>query len=219
MAGCHCAPLTFALCCSLKSLETLVQMGERIAVKPGSLFERTTSQKRQLALQTENSTVGVDLFQPVDASDTARLGNAHASTGSVCEEDLSSSAVAALSLEPQTLEGSGSEPQTSVHQSSASPQSTQYAAESQISMFQESPPYGAVSQSSGQLESGQIIDLYLVNDISAVIAVIMNTRQSQAMHTLHGQSLPMSSCRHGFNVGIAVCCIPINVCVSTHLHV
>lgn len=178
MAGRHCVQLTFALCCSLKSLETLVQMGERIAVKPGSLFERTTSQKRQLALQTENSTVGVDLFQPVDTPDTARLGNAHASTGSVSEEDLSSSAVAALTLEPQTLEGSGSEPQTSVHQTSASPQSFPQDAGSQSSMLQESPPPGSVSESSGQPGSHKTSDLHRLIDIQTAIAIIMITRQS-----------------------------------------
>ena len=49
-------------------------MGERIAVKPGSSFERTSSQKRQLALQTENSTVGISLFEGMSSSDAAMLG-------------------------------------------------------------------------------------------------------------------------------------------------
>ena len=44
-------------------------MGERIAVKPGSTFERTSSQKQQLALQTERSTVGISLFQDTAASE------------------------------------------------------------------------------------------------------------------------------------------------------
>jgi hypothetical protein len=49
-------------------------MGERVAVKKGSLFERTNSQKKQLALQTENSTVGISLFQDMSSTDSALLG-------------------------------------------------------------------------------------------------------------------------------------------------
>ena len=49
-------------------------MGERIAVKPGSHFERTSSQKQQLALLTEKSTIGISLFQDVASQDSALLG-------------------------------------------------------------------------------------------------------------------------------------------------
>lgn len=68
-------------------------MGERVAVKPGSAFERTNSQKRQLALQTENSTVGISLFQGMTSSDSAMLGG-DGSPGGQSEEELSSVAYA-----------------------------------------------------------------------------------------------------------------------------
>ena len=45
-----------------------------MAVKKGSLFERTNSQKKKLALQTENSTVGISLFQDLSSADSAMLG-------------------------------------------------------------------------------------------------------------------------------------------------
>ena len=45
-------------------------MGERIAVKPGSTFERSSSQKKQLALQTERSTVGISMFHALALSDS-----------------------------------------------------------------------------------------------------------------------------------------------------
>ena len=63
------------LYCSLKSLETLVKMGERIAVKPGSAFERTSSQKKQLALQTEKSTVGISMFHDLASADLTALSS------------------------------------------------------------------------------------------------------------------------------------------------
>ena len=97
-------------------------MGERIAVKPGSVFERTKSQKRQLALQTENSTVGINLFQALDSSDISRLGGTEASSDNVSEEELSSSAFATLSSDTQPSETSvtqGAMPQSSTPQSSA----------------------------------------------------------------------------------------------------
>ena len=49
-------------------------MGERIAVKPGSHFERTSSQKQQLALVTEKSTVGISLFQDMASQDSGLSG-------------------------------------------------------------------------------------------------------------------------------------------------
>ena len=87
------------IACSLKSLETLVKMGERVAVKKGSLFERTNSQKKQLALQTENSTVGISLFQDMSSTDSALLGgdpqgDPHGPSRSQSEEQLSSGAFA-----------------------------------------------------------------------------------------------------------------------------
>lgn len=68
-------------------------MGERVAVKRGSTFERTSSQKKQLALQTENSTVGISLFQGLTSTDSAMLGEDHHSR-SQSEEELSSAAFA-----------------------------------------------------------------------------------------------------------------------------
>ena len=50
-------------------------MGERIAAKPGSIFERTSSQKKQLALQTEKSTVGISMFQDLASADTAAMSS------------------------------------------------------------------------------------------------------------------------------------------------
>ena len=68
-------------------------MGERVAVKKGSMFERTKSQKKQLALQTENSTVGISLFQDLSSADSAMLeGDPHGRSQS--EEELSSAAFA-----------------------------------------------------------------------------------------------------------------------------
>ncbi len=72
-------------------------MGERVAVKKGSLFERTNSQKKQLALQTENSTVGISLFQDLSSADSALLGGTphgdpHGHGRSQTEEELSSAA-------------------------------------------------------------------------------------------------------------------------------
>lgn len=65
-------------------------MGERIAVKPGSTFERTSSQKRQLALQTEKSTVGVSILHDLAVADstiaqTADSQLSHSSTSSLEE--------------------------------------------------------------------------------------------------------------------------------------
>lgn len=68
-------------------------MGERVAVKRGSTFERTSSQKKQLALQTENSTVGISLFQGLTSTDNAMLGEDRHSR-SQSEEELSSAAFA-----------------------------------------------------------------------------------------------------------------------------
>lgn len=93
-------------------------MGERIAVKPGSVFERTRSQKRQLALQTENSTVGIKLFQALDSSDIAKLGGTEASSDNVSEEELSSSAFATVTSEPQALPTQSSSDQSAVFHSS-----------------------------------------------------------------------------------------------------
>ena len=74
-------------------------MGERVAVKKGSLFERTNSQKKQLALQTENSTVGISLFQDLSSTDSAMLGgdphgDPHGHGCIQSEEELSSAAFA-----------------------------------------------------------------------------------------------------------------------------
>ncbi len=74
-------------------------MGERVAVKKGSMFERTNSQKKQLALQTENSTVGISLFQDLSSADSALLGgdphgDPHGHDRSQSEEELSSAAFA-----------------------------------------------------------------------------------------------------------------------------
>ena len=132
-------------CCSLKSLETLVQMGERIAVKPGSVFERTKSQKRQLALQTENSTVGIKLFQALDSSDTAKLGGTEASSDTVSEEELSSSAFATVNSEPQTLPTQSSSDQSAVPLSSGP-----HGLMPQSSAPQELIPQSSVPQSSGE---------------------------------------------------------------------
>lgn len=68
-----------------------------MAVKKGSMFERTKSQKKQLALQTENSTVGISLFQDLSSADSALLGgdphgDPHGRSQS--EEELSSAAFA-----------------------------------------------------------------------------------------------------------------------------
>ena len=93
---------------SLKSLETLIKMGERVAVKPGSTFERTNSQKRQLALQTENSTVGISLFQGLSATDAAMLGASSSSSHSrsQSEEELSRISEHQLSAGQQEFVGS-----------------------------------------------------------------------------------------------------------------
>lgn len=69
-------------------------MGERIAVKPGSTFERTSSQKKQLALQTERSTVGISLFQDIAASDASLLAADSPSSRSQSQEEVVSSNMA-----------------------------------------------------------------------------------------------------------------------------
>ncbi len=104
----RCSPSNpYLFACSLKSLETLVKMGERVAVKPGSTFERTNSQKKQLALQTENSTVGISLFQGMSSSDSAMLGGDGYSR-SQSEEDVNSAAFAGQQPDGgQGVSGSG----------------------------------------------------------------------------------------------------------------
>lgn len=116
---------------SLKSLETLVKMGERVAVKPGSTFERTNSQKRQLALQTEHSTVGISLFQGLSATDAAMLGaNSSSHSRSQSEEELSRISEHQSSVGQQEFVGlqTAASPQVAEAQASVAGQSGQQSA-------------------------------------------------------------------------------------------
>lgn len=124
-------------------------MGERIAVKTGSLFERTTSQKRQLALQTEKSTVDVNVFQSLDSADSTKFAE-RVSDGDASEEELSSFQHLAPGLAAQVADAQSSATPSSPAQTSATQSSDPHHPTAQGSM-----PPGLISQGSEQLSKAQ----------------------------------------------------------------
>lgn len=182
-------------------------MGERIAVKPGSNFERTSSQKRQLALQTEKSTVGISMFHasPLDdASVQPTDGQSSNSTDSAsvqaADTQPSNSSTSSLSQLADSQPGDGS---TSSHEELGGPRGLKGAATQQ----------GGASEE--QLESGGLgcaarEDEQSCSDVSGEL-------QSAGSGLLEGSAGSRATCGQRVSSGPAGACfvIPIrsSVCV------
>lgn len=168
-------------------------MGERIAVKPGSNFERTSSQKRQLALQTEKSTVGISMFHDLAAPPDS-------SSVQAADTQPSNSSNSSLSQLGESLHSDGS---TSSHEELDRAGGQRGAASQQGSASEE------------QLDSGGLVSAAREDQQSC--SDVCGELHSAGSAVLGGSAESSSTCGHRASSGPGGACFVIpsqySVCV------